>query len=149
MSREGGCYAAPLRRSNATSARFAASRLATLKIIEVHVHLSASFDRRLRVAAEATADGVGDDPKALAELVDEAKGELPVNNGGSGQEDSGHFRGLVLFGQQGGAGEAAPGRLSSSGAMLRTCGQTSSGTANSIGTPMSLGLRPVTSPWPR
>jgi hypothetical protein len=43
---------------------------------------SQALDRRSRVAAEtSTADGVGDNPKALAELVDEAKEELPVDNG--------------------------------------------------------------------
>ena len=42
-------------------ARFAARGLAAREVVQVHVHLAAVFDRRGCVAAEATADGVGDD----------------------------------------------------------------------------------------
>ena len=77
------------------------------EVIQVHVHLSASLDCTRRVAAEASADGVGDDAEALAELVDEAEGELAVTNGGSDEEDSRNLRGLVLVCQQRRAGEAA------------------------------------------
>ena len=49
------------------SARFAARALAAREIVEEHVHLAARLDRRLSVAAEAAADGVGDDAEALPE----------------------------------------------------------------------------------
>ena len=47
----------------------AARVLATAEVVEVHVVLSAQRDGRGGVAAEAPADGVGDDPEALPELV--------------------------------------------------------------------------------
>ena len=47
----------------------AARVLATAEVVEVHVVLSAQRDGRGGVAAEAAADGVGDDPEALPELV--------------------------------------------------------------------------------
>ena len=54
-----------------------------------------------------SSDGVGDDPEALPELVDEAKGELPVPHRRADEEDAGHLRRLVLAGgQQGRAGRA-------------------------------------------
>ena len=43
----------------------AARVLATAEVVEVHVVLSAQRDGRGGVAAEAAADGVGDDPEAL------------------------------------------------------------------------------------
>ena len=57
----------------------AALVLAAAEIVQVHVVLSALFDRRFGVVAEATADGVGDDPKPLSELVDEAEGTSPMS----------------------------------------------------------------------
>ena len=64
----------PYERRAHASASLTARGLAALEIVEIHVHLPGNFDRRARVAAaKATADGVGDDPKALAELVDEAE----------------------------------------------------------------------------
>ena len=50
------------------SAGLAARGLAALQVVEVHVHLPRNLDRHLRVAAaEAAADGVGDDAEALPE----------------------------------------------------------------------------------
>ena len=57
-------------------AALAARGLAAREVIEVHVHLAAVLDRGGGVAAEPTADGIGYDAEALAELVDEAEGEL-------------------------------------------------------------------------
>ena len=83
-------------RGTLISAHVAARALAALQIVQKHVGLSQAIDRRFRVAAEASADGVGDDPKALAELVNEAEGEIAVNDGGSDEKHPGDFRGLVL-----------------------------------------------------
>ena len=53
--------------------------------------LSAQRDGRGGVAAEATADGVGDDPEALAELVHEAEGARAVPHVRPDQEDARHL----------------------------------------------------------
>ena len=74
--------------------------LAILDVVQKHLELSALRHGLGRVAAEATADGIGDDPKALAELVDEAKGEVAVANRRSDEEDPGNLCGLVLVRQQ-------------------------------------------------
>ena len=73
-------------------AALAARGLAAREVIEVHVHLAALVDRRRRVLAEAAADGVGDDAKALAELIDETEGELTVAHGRADEEDPRHLQ---------------------------------------------------------
>ena len=62
------CIMAP---SISSSARVAARRLAAGEVIQVQVHLPTLLDGLRCVEAESLADGVGDDPKALPELVDE------------------------------------------------------------------------------
>ena len=89
----------------------AACVLATVEIVEIHIVLSALFDRPYGVEAEATADGVGDDPKPLSKLVDEAEGESPVANVRPDEEHPGNYRGLVLGCQQGRTAKAAFRRL--------------------------------------
>eukprot|EP00308_Calcidiscus_leptoporus_P026757 CAMPEP_0119361874 /NCGR_PEP_ID=MMETSP1334-20130426/9093_1 /TAXON_ID=127549 /ORGANISM="Calcidiscus leptoporus, Strain RCC1130" /LENGTH=133 /DNA_ID=CAMNT_0007376993 /DNA_START=237 /DNA_END=634 /DNA_ORIENTATION=+ len=90
-----------------TSAHVTTRGLAARQIVHIHVRLPQGVDRRFRVAAEASADGVGDDAKPLAELVDEAEGVPPLDNGGSDEEHSRNLRRLVLVRQQGCAGKAA------------------------------------------
>ena len=70
-------------------ARFAARGFAAREVVQVHVHLSADFHRLCRVPPEATADGIGNNPKPLTELIDEAQGELAVADGRSDKESSG------------------------------------------------------------
>ena len=65
-----------VRLAHAQVAHVLHQRLAVLEVVKEHVHLAAVLDGLHRVAAEAAADGVGDDREALAELVDEAEGEL-------------------------------------------------------------------------
>ena len=72
-----------------TLARFAARGFAAREVVQVHVHLSADFHRLCRVPPEAAADGVGNNPKPLTELINEAEGELPVANGRPDKENSG------------------------------------------------------------
>ena len=76
-------------------ARFAARGFAAREVVQVHVHLSADFHRLCRVPPEATADGVGNDPKPLTELINEAEGELPVANGRPDKESSGDLTKVV------------------------------------------------------
>ena len=52
--------------------------------VRVGLGLGAVLDRGGGVAAEPTADGIGYDAKALAELVDEAEGELAWSELGLG-----------------------------------------------------------------
>mmetsp|Transcript_79732 Transcript_79732/g.141169 ORF Transcript_79732/g.141169 Transcript_79732/m.141169 type:complete len:110 (+) Transcript_79732:75-404(+) len=79
-----------------TSTRFTAFGLTTLEVVEIHVRQSANFDRRFRIMAETTADGIGNDPKPLTKFIDEAEGELPVANSRSDKENSRNFCGLVV-----------------------------------------------------
>ena len=78
------------------SARFPTGPLAALEVVEEHVHLPARRDGSLRVHAEPLRDGVGHDAEALAELVDEAEGELPVAHEGPDEEEPGRRGALVL-----------------------------------------------------
>mmetsp|Transcript_32731 Transcript_32731/g.55971 ORF Transcript_32731/g.55971 Transcript_32731/m.55971 type:complete len:323 (-) Transcript_32731:752-1720(-) len=86
-----------------------ACTLAALEVVQIHVRPPALCDRLRRVAAEAAADGVVDDPEALAELVHEAEGEAALADRGSDEEDAGNFGRLVVFCQHRGAAEAALG----------------------------------------
>lgn len=70
-------------------ARLAACGLAAREVVQVHIHLSADFHRLCRVPPEATADGIGNNPKPLTELIDETQGELAVADGRSDKESSG------------------------------------------------------------
>jgi hypothetical protein len=102
--RHGLCGAAHFTDCSATSTRFTARGLATLKIVEIHVLQSTNVDRRFRITAKAAANGIGDDAKPLTKLVDEAEGELPVANGRSDKKNTRNFCGLVVQCQYGCAG---------------------------------------------
>ena len=63
----------------------------------VDSHTARGFYSAAGLAAEAPRDGVGDDAEALAKLVDEAEGEVAVDDRGADEEEARRRRALVVL----------------------------------------------------